>query len=114
MELVGLEVLKIRLLPGEFDYAKGTKMEGQKYRRYTTAGKVFITNDESFKECVENGGLFSATLDTNEEGQLSLTDFITWKQAKGQKSNQAEYDSITVENYKPIKTAQEVVDLAMA
>lgn len=76
-------------------------MEGQTYRRYTTGGKVFISNDDTFKTCVEEGGLYSATLATDEEDRLFLTDFITWKQVKGQRRNEVEYESITVENFKP-------------
>ncbi len=106
MELKGLDVLKIRLLPGEFKYKDGTKMEGQTYRRYTTGGKVFISNDDTFRACVEEGGLFSAELGTDEEDRLFLTDFITWKQVKGQKRNEVEYASITVDNFKPSTVAQ--------
>jgi hypothetical protein len=113
MELTGINVLKVRALPGEFEYADGTKMKELKlkYRRYTTDGKVFISNDDTFYQEVLNGGLHTITLGTNELDQLSLNDYITWKQVIGQKMNTVKYDSITVENYKP-QTVQQFEELS--
>jgi hypothetical protein len=108
MELTGINVLKVRALPGEFDYAKGTKMEGKKYRRYAVDGKAFISpvEDAVFHEAVLNGKLHTVVLGTNELDQLSLSDYITWNQAIGYKRNQTEFDSITPESYKPTTIQQ--------
>jgi hypothetical protein len=106
MELTGLDVLKVRALPGTFDYAKGTKMEGKTYRRFTTGGKVFISNDDTFVEALSNGGLHTVVLGTDEEDRLMLNDFITWKQVLGQKRNAVEFESITVESFKLNSVAQ--------
>ena len=98
MDLNQLETLKIRLLPGEFKYREDSKMAGQTYNRYTVGGKVFISNDLTFKQNVEDGKLYSVSIDSDDEGQLSMTDFITWKQANNQQNCRVEFDSITVEN----------------
>ncbi len=93
--VTGEDVLLVQALAGEFDYAKGTKMEGQKYRRYNFGGKVFISNDEVFYNAILNGGVSKITLDSNEEGQLSLTGYITFNQQIGLKRNQVMLDLIT-------------------
>jgi hypothetical protein len=106
MELTGINVLKVRALPGEFDYKADSKLAGKQYRRFTTGGKVFISNDDTFFNELANGGLHTVSLEANEEGQLSLTDFITWKQVNGLKRNQVENEGITLKNYKPQSVAQ--------
>lgn len=49
-QLNATEVAEIQTNGVLHPYAKGTKMEGQSYRRYIYEGKVFISNDEAFHE----------------------------------------------------------------
>jgi|SRR3972149_5766493 len=98
----GKDVLLIQALAGEHKYnvTEESPMFGKTYRRYAFGGKVFTSNDEAFLKNVENGGLDTVTVEANEEGQLSLTGFITTKQmvgyAKGRKGLAA-IEAITVE-----------------
>lgn len=100
MRIENNDVALVQALPGTFKYKDGTKMEGQSYKRYQFGGKVFISNDETFAQELENGGIQCITLDTNAEGKLSLTGFITFKKLLGIKRNQVMLDAITVENFK--------------
>lgn len=112
IKISGSDVLLVRCISGELAYAKGTKMEGQTYRRYTYGGKAFISNDPVFYNELENGGVHTVTLDSNEEGQLSLTGFITFKKMVGLKKNTVILEAITVENYAPT-SVKELEDLAV-
>ncbi len=82
-KIEGKDVLLINALPGEHKYnvTEESPMFGKTYKRYSFGGKVFTTNDDKFANAVENGDLDVVTLDVNEEGQYSLTGFITNKQA---------------------------------
>lgn len=101
------DVLLVACISAALPYAKGTKMEGQSYRRYTYGGKVFTSNDETFYTNLEKGGISTITLDANEEGQLALTGYITFAKLVGLKKNTLLLESLTVENFKP-----EAVDFA--
>lgn len=100
-KIEGTDVLGIQTISELLPYAKGTKMEGQFYRRYNYDGKVFISNDESFHEELENGGVESLKLDTNDEGKLSMVSYVTFKKIIGLKRNQLTLEAMTVENFKP-------------
>jgi hypothetical protein len=95
------DILGIQTISAPMPYAKGTKMEGQFYRRFNYDGKVFISNDESFYNELEAGGIESLKLDSNEDGNLSLVSYITFKKLIGLKRNNVTLESITIENYKP-------------
>jgi len=81
----GKDVLLINALPGEHKYnvTEESPMFGKTYKRYSFGGKVFTSNDELFNAAVQGGNLDTVTVDANEEGQLSLTGYITNKQAIG-------------------------------
>ena len=95
----GQDVLLVQCISEPMEYDKDTKMAGQKYRRYNFGGKVFISNDETFYTAIENGGVSKITLDSNEEGQLGLTGYITFKKIIGMKRNQVMVELITPENF---------------
>ena len=99
------DILGIQTISGPMPYAKGTKMEGQTYRRFNYDGKVFISNDESFFNELEAGGIESLKLDSNDDGNLSLVSYVTFKKLIGLKHNQVKLESITVENFKPTAKA---------
>ena len=107
------DILLVQALAGEFDYAKGTKMEGQKYRRFNYGGKVFISNDETFHTELEKGGVSKVTLDSDAEGQLSLTGYITFKKLQGLRKNQVMLDLITPETFMKVSAnVKELEELA--
>ena len=95
------DILGIQTISGQMPYAKGTKMEGQFYRRFNYDGKVFISNDESFFNELEAGGISSLKLDSNDDGNLSLVSYITFKKLVGLKRNELVLESLTIENFKP-------------
>ena len=98
-ELVGRAVLKIKAIAGEFDYSATSKLAGQKYRRFAQGGKVFIANkDDAFCKAFDEGNVYSIDLDTNEEGQLSMTGFTTIKQELNMAKTEVLLKSFTLEN----------------
>ncbi len=99
----GNDVALVQVLPGEHKYAENTKMAGQSYKRFAVGGKVFISNDAKFAEELDNGGVETITLDSNDEGQLSLTGYITFKKLLGIKRNKMQLDAISVDDFKPTK-----------
>lgn len=100
MRIENNDVALIQELPGTFNYDENSKMAGQTYKRFSFGGKVFISNDETFRSELENGGVQCVTLEPNADGKLSLTGFITYKKLQGIKRNQMMLESITVENFK--------------
>jgi hypothetical protein len=95
------DILGIQTISGLLPYATGTKMEGQFYRRFNYDGKVFISNDESFFTALEDGGIESLKLDTNDDGKLAMVSYITFKKLIGLKRNEITLESMTIENFKP-------------
>lgn len=75
ISLQGRQVLKIKALAGEFPYKEESKMKGEKYRRFSYDGAVFIANvKDSFCTQFDNGELFSADLElTKVDDRLVLT-----------------------------------------
>ena len=107
------DILGIQTISGQMPYAKGTKMEGQFYRRFNYDGKVFISNDDSFFNELEAGGIESLKLDSNDEGKLALASYVTFKKLIGLKRNELTLETMTVENFKPSAkaTVEEYADL---
>lgn len=99
-KITGEDILLVNALPGEFNYNAESKMAGQTYRRFAFGGKVFISNDPTFFNELDNGGVHTISLEVDDQGQLSMTGFISFKKMQGLKRNQVVLDSITVENYK--------------
>lgn len=95
------DVLLVSCISAPLPYAVGTKKEGMKYRRYTFGGKVFTSDDETFYASLEKGGVAKITLDANEEGQLSMTGYITFAKLIGLKKNNLILESLTLESFTP-------------
>lgn len=107
-EIKGREVLKVQTIAGELDYAKGTKMEGKKYRRFAYGGKVFIANTEdTFCTDFDKGNIYSIDLDVNEEGLASLVGKTTISQEVNMAKTEVMLASFTVENFTAGKLAPE-------
>ena len=104
------EVLRVQVLPGKFDYAKGTKMEGKQYQRFAFGGKVFISNDDSFAEELKAGNVAEVEIGVNDEGNYSLNAWVSWTAKNNLKRKMVENESITVANYKPT-TVKEYAEL---
>lgn len=100
-QLNATEVAEIQTNGVLFPYAKGTKMEGQFYRRYIFEGKVFISNDEAFHEELLAGGVATLKLDTDADGKLAMVGYVTFKKMIGVRRNQLTLEAMTVENFKP-------------
>jgi hypothetical protein len=117
LELVGRAVLKIKAIPGVFDYAEGTKpaVAGRKYRRFASNGVVFIADTEdSFCTDFDNGNVYSIDLGTNDEGQLSLNGHTTIKQELNMAKTEVLLKSFTLENIVAgkVKNMEELIELA--
>ena len=95
------EVAEIQCDGKLFPYAKGTKMEGQNYRRYIYEGKVFISNDENFHNELEAGGIESLKIEPNDEGKLAMVGYLTFKKLIGVRRNQLTLEAMTIENFQP-------------
>lgn len=110
----GADILMVQTISGLLPYNEGTQMKGQFYRRYNYKGKVFISNDETFYNELEAGGVERLALDSNEEGKLSLVGFVTYKKLIGQKRNAIQLEAISVEDFKPNKvtSTKELEELA--
>ena len=99
-ELKGREVLKVQSLAGTFDYSAESKLAGKKYRRFAYGGKVFIANTEdAFGTAFDSGNVYSVDLDSNAEGQLSLTGHTTIAQEINMAKTEVQLKAFTVENY---------------
>lgn len=100
-KLNAIEVAEIQCDGQLFPYAKGTKMEGKFYRRFIFEGKVFISNDDTFYNELEAGGVESLKIEPNDEGKLAMVGYLTFKKMIGVKRNQLTLDAMTIENFKP-------------
>ena len=89
-----------------FAYKEDTKMAGKFYRRYVFEGKVFISNDDTFYDELQAGGIHSLKLEPNDEGKLALAGYLTFKKMIGVRSNELRIEALTVENFKPQMVAQ--------
>lgn len=94
------DVLLVQQISNDLPYDANTKMAGKTYRRFAYAGKVFISNDVDFYTALAKGDVHTISVDVNEQGQLSMTGFITYTRMQGLKRNQIVLESITVENYR--------------
>jgi hypothetical protein len=71
------------------------------YRLYSFMDKAFAVHEEDeFHEDLKKGDVQKVVLSVNDEGQLSLTNHVTWTRANAQRTAQVKFDSITVENFK--------------
>ena len=109
ISLKGREVLKIKRQAGIFNYDKDSKMNGQKYYRYTFNGACFIANTEdNFVALQESGKLYSAdlelTADPKDEKKLvlSLMNYTSSSQEKEMAKTEAELNYI-LNSYNPEK-----------
>lgn len=100
-ELNERDCLSIQSNGKDYNYDAKSKMAGQTYKRFNFDGKIFISDDANFYNEIVDGGIESLKLDMNDEGQLSLLSYITFKKLIGLKNNQMKLESITVENFKP-------------
>lgn len=100
-ELNSVDCLSLQCNGKDYDYDAKSKMAGQTYKRFNFEGKIFISDDVNFFNEQQTGGIESLKLDMNDEGQLSLLSYITFKKLIGLKNNQMRLESITVENFKP-------------
>ena len=101
INLKGREILKIKQLPGIFDYDKDSKMNGKKYRRYSYNGAAFAVNTEdNFVSLQETGKLYSADLELGPDPKdekrlvLSLMNYTSSMQEKEMAKTEAELNFI--------------------
>ena len=94
INLKGREILKIKSLPGIFDYDKDSKMNGKKYRRFTYNGAAFAVNvEDEFVALKDSGKLYSADLELTMQGDkavLSLLNQTSSTQEKEMAKTEAE------------------------
>jgi hypothetical protein len=95
------EVAEIQCDGKLFPYKADTKMAGQFYRRFIFEGKVFISNDDTFYETLEAGGVESVKIEPNDEGKLAMVGYLTFKKLIGVRRNQLTLEAMTIENFQP-------------
>lgn len=78
------------------EYQSDTEgFKGKKYRIYAWGDKAFaVHEDDTFHDDLEQGNVKKVFLTENEEGQLSLANYVTWSKAINIKKRQVEFDSI--------------------
>ena len=106
------DVLLVQCVSGKLPYAEDTKMKGQFYRRFIYGGKVFISNDETFYAAIESGNVSKITLGSDDDGQLSLTGYITFSKLIGLKRNNLVLESLTLESFAKPETVAQLEKLA--
>ena len=75
--------------------------KGKTYRIYAFGTKGFaVHQDDDFHADLQKGDVKKIMLVDTAEG-YSLGNYITWTKATAQKNNQAKFDSITADNFKP-------------
>lgn len=111
-ELKGREILKIKSLAGEFPYKDETKMKGQKYRRFSYDGAVFVVNtNDTFCQQFDKGELFSADLEltkVDDRMVLTLLNNTSSTQEIGMAKTEATLNRIA--NFKPADVDTEMLD----
>ena len=99
-EIKGRQAMKIQAIAGELDYKAETKMAGKKYRRFAYDGHVFIANTEdAFCSTFDAGKIYSVSLDSNDDGQLSLVGHTSVAQELNMAKTEALLSVFTVENF---------------
>jgi len=116
INLKGRDVLKIKALPGVFDYKEDTKMKGKKYRRFSYNGAVFIANTEDeFVTLKDSGKLYSADLQLTMDGEkavLTLLNQTSSTQEKEMAKTESELNYI-LNSFNPAKVDESLLnDLA--
>ena len=111
-ELKGREVHKITDTETVRDYDKESKMKGKKYRIFSYKDKGFIVNEDSkFNTLRLDGKIWSVELGTNEEGKLTLLNYITTSQEQSVREMEAKFKAIDLsvvklaENFTPEELA---------
>ena len=101
INLKGRDVLKIKRLPGIFNYSDDSKMKDKTYYRYTYNGAGFIANSEdNFVSLQETGKLYSADLELGPDPKdekklvLSLMNYTSSTQEKEMAKTEAELNFI--------------------
>jgi hypothetical protein len=100
-EIRGREVLKVRALTGEHDYAEGTKpaLAKEHYRRFAYGGKAFVANTkDAFCSAFDNGKVYSLDIDVIDD-KASLVGFTTIDQELNMAKTEVQLKAFTVENY---------------
>lgn len=116
IEIKGRDVLSINLTsqPAK-DYSAESKLAGQKYNTYSYEGKAFAVNTiDKFNELHKAGKLYSAKLQVNEEGQLSLVGVVSTEQEESMAKFEARIKRMTtVANFQPKEVTTEAEILAL-
>jgi hypothetical protein len=93
-KITGEDVLDIQQLPGVREYSEDTQMKGQKYRRFSYNGVVFIVNTEdAFCQDFDNGQVYAVTFGINAEGQFSKLAHNNYTQVENLKKFEAKIKS---------------------
>jgi len=101
--LKGEDVLFIKRTNLIRDYQSETAgFKGKKYRVFAFGDKAFaVHEDDGFEKDLADGNVAEVMITINEEGQWSLANYVTWSKKINQKKHAMEFESITVENFKP-------------
>ena len=101
--LTGAEIDLIKKTNIVRDYKADAKdsFKGKKYRIYAFGEDAFsVHEDDDFNQDFKDGNVKDVLITMSSEG-WSFSTHVTWTRANATKRNQAIYDSITVENFKP-------------
>lgn len=103
-EVLRVQYLDERTFGDEVVLADGTKrankLAGKPYWLFSFGGTVFTSHNADFREALKDGEVCELEYGLEDE-RIQLLSFITWKQKTNMKRKMVEYDSITVENFKP-------------
>ena len=75
--------------------------KGKNYRIYASGENAFAVHEEDdFHEDLKSGDVKLIDINVTDDG-WSLNNYVTWTKANAFKAKEMEYDSITVENFRP-------------
>jgi len=106
--LAGEDVLFIKRTNLVREYQTETVgFKGKKYRIFAFGDRAFaVHEDDNFEKDLEEGNVAQVMITVNDEGQWSLANYITWSKKVNQRKHAVEFESITVDNFKPSTVAR--------
>jgi len=116
--LTGKDVLMIKATRVVRDYQSETEgFKGKKYRVFASGTNAFAVHEDEESEFTTglkasgDSQIAEVQFALNDEGQYSLVNWLTWGQLNSLKENEVKNESITIENFKPIKVGSSMASV---
>lgn len=102
MEITGQDVLKVKKTNLVRAYKSETEgFAGKNYRIYASGDNAFaVHEDDDFHQDLKDGDIKLIDIKVTDDG-WSLSNYVTWTKANAFKAKEMQFESITVDNFKP-------------